>query len=91
MKYGASELNQKRKDEPAVFGGAVLVLVNAVLMLLIEFGVELTARQATSIMGVVNSALALVAVFWIRARVVAVDPVMWEARNENYEIELEDK
>ena len=55
--------------EPVALSAAIVATVNAFLILLVSFGVELTPDQTAAIMGFTNMLLALVAAVWTRARV----------------------
>ena len=59
-------MNQR---EPVALTASLIAAVNAFLILLVSFGVELTPDQTAAIMGVANAVMVLVGAAWTRSRV----------------------
>lgn len=55
--------------EPVAVGAAVVTLVQAVLVLVVAFGVDLTPEQTAAIMAVVTSLVTLAAAIVVRRKV----------------------
>lgn len=62
-------MNDVIAREPAAFSAAVLVLVNAVLIALVAFGVTMSEAQTAAVMGLANALLAVVLMVWTRGKV----------------------
>lgn len=58
--------------EPLVVRGAVVALVDALIHLLVVFGVVLTAAQVEAVSGFVNVASVVAVVVWSRGKVTPV-------------------
>lgn len=69
------------EEEPVAISGAVQILINAVLVLVVAFGVDLSAEQSVAIMGVVNAAMKLYDMVFTRAKVTP-----WPIRPEDPEV-----
>lgn len=61
------------KREPVAIGASIVGVVNAVLVLLVAFGVELSPEQTAAVMGVANAVVVTATAIWTRARVSPVE------------------
>lgn len=57
------------KTEPSMLIGAIAMVIETVLILLVSFGVTLTLEQRTAIIATANALLGLAAFFWVRSKV----------------------
>lgn len=72
-----------KKREPLALRAAIVAMVDALVHLVVVFGVDLTGEQTAAVSGFVNLASLVVVAVWARRKVTPVDDPALEA-SETY-------
>ena len=62
----------KLSNEPVITGGAIVALIESIILLLTSFGLKMSADQVTAIMSVVVILVPIIMAVWARSQVTPV-------------------